>query len=111
MHVASHPWLTRDGNDLKMEVPITLKEAVLGGKANVPTLTGPVTLTIPAGSNTGRSLRLKGKGIPAHAGQQAGDLYVKLVVALPDKPDQALKDFAASWDTDYRPRAKFGSNM
>jgi len=111
MRVASHPWLTRDGNDLKMEVPVTLKEAVLGGRANVPTLTGPVTLTIPPGSNTGRSLRLKGKGIPAHAGQPAGDLYVKLVVMLPDKPDQALKDFAASWDTDYTPRAKFGSNM
>jgi len=108
VRVASHPWLMRDVNDLRMDLPVTLKEAVLGGKANVPTLTGPVTLTIPAGSNTGRSLRLKGKGIPAHAGQPAGDLYVKLVVMLPDKPDQALKDFAASWDADYNPRAKLG---
>jgi DnaJ-class molecular chaperone len=108
VRVASHPWLTREGNDLKMELPVTLKEAVLGGKANVPTLTGPVTLTIPAGSNTGRTLRLKGKGIPAHAGQSAGDLYVKLVAMLPDRPDQALKDFAASWDADYDPRAKLG---
>jgi DnaJ-class molecular chaperone len=108
MRVASHPWLMRDGNDLRMDLPVTLKEAVLGGKANVPTLTGPVTLTIPAGSNTGRSLRLKGKGIPAHAGQPAGDLYVKVVVMLPDKPDQALKDFAAGWNADYDPRAKLG---
>jgi DnaJ-class molecular chaperone len=108
MRVAPHPWLMRDGNDLRMDLPVTLKEAVLGGKANVPTLTGPVTLTIPAGSNTGRSLRLKGKGIPAHAGQPAGDLYVKVVVMLPDKPDQALKDFSAGWNADYDPRAKLG---
>jgi DnaJ-class molecular chaperone len=108
MRVASHPWLMRDGNDLRMDLPVTLKEAVLGGKANVPTLSGPVTLTIPAGSNTGRSLRLKGKGIPAHAGQPAGDLYVKVVVMLPDKPDQALKDFSAGWNADYDPRAKLG---
>jgi DnaJ-class molecular chaperone len=108
VRVASHPWLTRDGNDLKMELPVTLKEAVLGGKANVPTLTGSVTLTVPASSNSGTSLRLKGKGIPAHGGQPAGDLYVKVVVMLPDKPDQAVKDFAASWNADYNPRAKLG---
>lgn len=108
VHVASHPWLTRDGNDLKMDLPVTLKEAVLGGKANVPTLTGSVTLTVPAGSNTGRSLRLKGKGIPAHAGQPAGDLYVRLVVMLPEKPDEALKEFASAWPADYNPRARFG---
>jgi DnaJ-class molecular chaperone len=108
IRVAPHPWLAREGNDLKMELPITLKEAALGGKATVPTLTGPVTLTIPAGSNSGRTLRLKGKGIPAHAGQPAGDLYVKLIVMLPDTPDQALKDFAAGWETNYDPRARLG---
>src|SRR5207247_2313507 len=83
VRVAGHPWLVRDGSDLRMELPVTLGEAVLGGKVNVPTLSGPVTLTIPSGSNSGTSLRLKGKGIPAHAGQLAGDLYVKLVVTLP----------------------------
>lgn len=108
VHVALHPWLTRDGNDLKMDLPVTLKEAVLGAKANVPTLTGPVTLSIPAGSNTGRALRLKGKGLPAHAGQPAGDLYVKLVVMLPDKPDPALKEFVTDWSADYNPRARLG---
>ena len=108
VHVAPHPWFMRDGNDLKMDLPITLKEAVLGGKANVPTLTGPVTLTIPAGSNTGRTLRLKGKGISAHGGQPAGDLYVKLVVMLPEKPDQSLKDFASNWSADYDPRTRLG---
>ena len=106
LHVAAHPFFVRDGSDLRMELPVTLNEAVLGGKVNAPTLTGPVTLTIPAGSNSGTSLRLKGKGIPAHAGQAAGDFYVKLIVTLPDKPDQALRDFAAGWSADYNPRAK-----
>jgi DnaJ-class molecular chaperone len=104
--VASHPWLTRDGNNLRMDLPVTLGEAVLGGKVNVPTLTGPVTLTVPAGSNSGSSLRLKGKGVPAHGGQPAGDLYVRLVITLPEKPDAALREFAASWHPDYDPRAK-----
>ena len=61
--VAPHPFFTRDGNDLRMELPITLQEAVLGGKVPVPTLTGTVSLSVPAGSNTGTTLRLKGKGI------------------------------------------------
>lgn len=104
--VASHPWLVRDGNDLRMDLPVSLSEAVLGGKANVPTLTGSVSLTIPAGSNTGTSLRLKGKGIPAHGGQPAGDLYLRLIITLPDKPDGQLKEFAESWKSEYDPRAR-----
>lgn len=104
--VAAHPFLTREGSDLRMDLPVTLGEAVLGGRVNVPTLTGPVTLTIPAGSNSGTSLRLKGKGVPAHAGQPAGDLYVRLVVTLPDKPDSALKEFTGTWQPDFDPRAK-----
>jgi len=106
--VAAHPSMTRDGNDLRMDLPVTLGEAVLGGKVNVPTLTGPVTLTVPAGSNSGTSLRLKGKGIPAHGAKQAGNLYVRLVVTLPDRPDSALKEFAESWRLAYDPRAKLG---
>ena len=107
--VAPHPFFTRDGNDLKMDLPITLKEATLGGKVPVPTLTGTVQLTIPAGSNSGSTLRLKGKGIPAHGGEPAGDLYVKLVVSLPDKSDPELKKFVESWDAVYDPRAKLRS--
>jgi DnaJ-class molecular chaperone len=101
--VAPHPFFTRDGNDLRMELPITLQEAVLGAKVSVPTLTGTVSLSIPAGSNTGGTLRLKGKGIPATT---PGDLYVTLTVTLPDKPDDALKAFAEGWKTDYDPRTK-----
>jgi DnaJ-class molecular chaperone len=102
--VAPHPFYTRDGNDLRLDLPVTLQEAVLGGKVPVPTLTGPVTLTIPAGANSGTVMRLKGKGIMA--GGAAGDLYVKLAVALPEKPDAELRKFAEGWKAEYDPRAK-----
>jgi DnaJ-class molecular chaperone len=102
-HIAPHPFITRDGNDLKMDLPVTLKEAVLGGKVPVPALGGAVNLTVPPGSNTGAVLRLKGKGVP---GPHPGDLYVRLVVALPDKPDEALKSFVEGWPSSYDPRAK-----
>lgn len=104
--VAPHPWMTRDGNDIRMDLPVTLKEAVLGGKVPVPTLSGTVALSVPAGSNTGTVLRLKGKGIAAHGSTPAGDLYVRLLVTLPDKPDEALKSFVQTWQADYDPRAK-----
>jgi DnaJ-class molecular chaperone len=110
MSVASHPFYTRDGDNLRMELPITLQEAVLGGKVPVPTLTGTVELTVPPHSNSGATLRLKGKGIPGRGtsggGEPAGDLYVKLVVTLPEKADEALKDFVIKWDKKYDPRAK-----
>jgi len=103
--VAPHPGMTRDGNDIRMDLAISLKEAVLGGKVPVQTLTGTVSLSVPPGSNTGATLRLKGKGI-APTGQAAGDLYVRLVVTLPDKPDTELTKFAEGWTNSYDPRAK-----
>jgi DnaJ-class molecular chaperone len=105
-HIAPHPFISRDGNDLRMDLPVSLKEAVLGAKVPVPTLSGSLNLSIPAGSNTGSVLRLKGKGVPATGGQAAGDLYVRLVVSLPDRPDPDLRRFAESWNADYDPRAK-----
>jgi DnaJ-class molecular chaperone len=104
--VAPHPYFTREGQNLKLDLPVTLGEAVLGGKVSVPTLSGTVALTVPAGSNTGTVLRLKGKGIPATRGGTAGDLYVRLAVTLPEKPDAALKEFVSQWAPDYDPRAK-----
>ncbi len=109
IQVAPHPFLSRDGNDLKMDLPVTLKEAVMGGKVPVPTLPGTINLTVPANSNTGAVLRLKGKGVPAHGGTPAGDLYVRLVVTLPDKPDAELTRFVQSWDSVYDPRARMRS--
>ena len=102
--VSPHPWKTRDGNDIRMDLPVTLKEAVLGGKVPVPTLTGTVSLSVPPNSNTGTVLRLKGKGIAAK--DAPGDLYVRLVISAPDKPDSALKTFLEGWDNSYDPRAK-----
>ncbi|HUO88959.1 MAG TPA: DnaJ C-terminal domain-containing protein [Rhizomicrobium sp.] len=103
--VAPHPSMTREGNDIRMELPVTLKEAVLGGKVPVQTLTGTVSVSVPPNSNTGTTLRLKGKGI-APAGGAAGDLYVKLVVTLPDKPDAELTKFAQGWSQSYDPRTR-----
>ena len=105
INIAAHPSMTRDGNDIRMDLPVTLKEAVLGGKVPVPTVTGTVSLSIPPGSNSGATLRLKGKGI-APAGAVAGDLYVKLVVTLPERPDAELTKFAEGWKAEYDPRAK-----
>ncbi|HWX89535.1 MAG TPA: DnaJ C-terminal domain-containing protein, partial [Rhizomicrobium sp.] len=92
------------GNDIRMDLPVTLKEAVLGGKVPAPTLTGTVSLSVPPNSNTGTMLRLKGKGIATQDG--AGDLYIRLVVSLPDRPDEALQTFLQGWPGDYDPRAK-----
>jgi DnaJ-class molecular chaperone len=80
--VEPHPLFQADGTDLRLTLPVTLDEAVLGGKVRVPTLDGPVNLTLPAGTNSGKTLRLKGKGLPS-AGTP-GDLYVTIMVVLPD---------------------------
>jgi DnaJ-class molecular chaperone len=106
IHIAPHPFLERDGLDLRMDLPVTLKEAILGAKIPVPTLTSSVTLTIPPHSNSGRTLRLKGKGLPGAGGESAGDLYVRLIVTLPEPGDPKLDAFVKSWDNDYDPRAK-----
>jgi DnaJ-class molecular chaperone len=104
--VAPHPYFTRDGRDLKIDLPVTLKEAVLGGKVPVRTLSGTVALSIPANSNSGKVLRLKGKGIPGGGQERTGDLYVRLIVTLPDGEDGELKAFAERWRAAYDPREK-----
>ena len=103
--VAPHPTMTRDGNDIRMDLPVTLKEAVLGGKVPVATPGGTLAITVPPNSNSGTVMRLKGKGV-APAGGAAGDFYLKLVVMLPDPADAELRKFAEGWKTDYDPRAK-----
>lgn len=103
LKIATHPVWTRDGADLTMDLPVSVPDAVLGGKVPVRTPEGAVSLTVPAGSNSGRMLRLKGRG--AWAGGRRGDLMVRLMVALPDEPDKALIAFAEEWRArrPYRP--------
>jgi DnaJ-class molecular chaperone len=87
---------TREGDDISLEAPISLSEAVLGGQIRVPTPTGDVTMAVPKGSNTGTIMRLKGKGAP-HRGGGSGDQFVKLKVVLPKTPDPELEAFVANW--------------
>jgi len=96
---------TRQGDDIYLEWPITLTEAVLGGRIKVPTPTGAVTMSVPKGSNTGTTLRLRGKGAPRHAGGHA-DQLVKLKVVLPKEPDPELETFVSNWEggKTYNPR-------
>jgi DnaJ-class molecular chaperone len=90
--VRPHAFFRREGQDIHMDLPVSLTEAVEGGRVQAPTAMGPVSLTIPAGSNTGKTLRLKGKGV---AGQ--GDQFVRLQVVLPDVVDEDLKKFVKKW--------------
>jgi DnaJ-class molecular chaperone len=94
--VEPHAFFTREGSDVHLELPVSLPEAVLGGSVTVPTLDGKVSLKIPAGSNTGSTLRLRGKGIPRKGGER-GDQYVKLKVVLPDRPDPELTELVERW--------------
>jgi DnaJ-class molecular chaperone len=93
--VDPHPTFTRKDRDIHVEAPVGLVDAVLGGSITVPTIHGPVTVKVPKGSNSGATLRLKGKGIAA-AGA-SGDQYVKLRIVLPDPPDPELAQFLERW--------------
>jgi DnaJ-class molecular chaperone len=94
--VLPHRVFTREGDDIHLELPVTLAEAVLGGRINVPTPTGAVSMTVPKGANTGTVLRLRGKGVAKRGGGH-GDELVKLKVMLPPQPDAALEAFVSSW--------------
>ena len=104
--IAKHAYLRVDGRDLRLDLPLTLYESVLGTKVNVPTLDGMVELNVPAGSNGGRTLRLRGKGLPSQQGGAAGDLLVTLRIMLPDEPDADLISLMRQWQTQkpYDPR-------
>ena len=105
--IRPHPVFRREGDNLVMDLPISAPDAVLGGKVEAPTPDGPVTLSIPPGSNSGSTLRLKGKGMPGPVGRR-GDLMARLMVTLPDKPDPELVKFAEEWrkDRPYTPRRR-----
>jgi DnaJ-class molecular chaperone len=103
--IRPHRFFTRVDDDIHLELPVTLAEAALGGKVKVPTPTGAVMLTVPKGSNTGTTLRLKGKGV-ARRGGGHGDELVKLKVMLPTEPDPELEAFLTGWQPakPYDPR-------
>ena len=102
VRIAPHPRFRRVGNDIHLDVPISLSEAVAGARITVPTPTGNVVVRVPPGSNTGSVLRLKGKGV------KGGNQYVTLKVALPDPIDDELADFIRDWSRrhHYDPRSK-----
>ena len=104
--VRPHPIYRIEGENLMMDVPISVPDAVLGGKVTVPTPEGNVALTVAPGANSGQILRLKGRGLPK--GGKRGDLMARLVVTLPDGPDSDLEAFAAEWreKRPYAPRRK-----
>ncbi len=107
MRVRPHPMFERDGVNIRMELPVTLKEAVLGAKVTAPTVDGPVTLTVPKNSSSGAVLRLAGKG--AGAPGKRGDQLVRLKIVLPEGGDEALTRFMETWkagDYDLRRNLK-----
>jgi len=104
--IGPHPYFTRDGDHIRIDLPITLVEAVKGGPVKVPTVEGPVMLNIPKGSSSGKTLRLKGRGFTAKGGAR-GDQLVTLIVDLP-AADAALEAFVEGWQDSRNPREKLG---
>jgi DnaJ-class molecular chaperone len=92
LQVKPHPQFRREGDNILIDLPISLAEAVEGARIQAPTASGHVALTVPAGANSGMVLRLKGKGVAG-----AGDQLVRLLVVLPDPPDDELKRFVKKW--------------
>jgi DnaJ-class molecular chaperone len=109
VHIEPHPQFRREGNDILSTLPVTMAQALGGAKVPVETVSGPVSLTIPKGSNTGTKLRLRGKGAPFKGG--TGDHFVELKVMLPTHPDDAFVQSIADWEAahPYDPRTGQGA--
>jgi DnaJ-class molecular chaperone len=109
IHVKSHPIFRREGNTIRSTLSVTPGEALGGAKVRVDTVSGPVELTVPKGSNTGRILRLRGKGVPLAGGTE--DHLVELQVVLPDHPDEELVRSITEWEAKhpYDPRKRQGA--
>ena len=96
LSIRPHPVFRREGDGLVMDLPVSVPDAVLGGKVEAQTPEGPVTLSVPPGSNSGSSLRLKGRGLAGPGGKR-GDLLARIVVTLPERPDPELIKLAETW--------------
>lgn len=106
IEIGTHRFFTRDGDHVRLDLPITLGEAVLGGKVKVPTVDGAVMLGIPRGATSGKVLRLKGKGFTGKSGVR-GDQLVTLMIDVP-ADDPALDQFVQGWTDNRNPRADIG---
>jgi DnaJ-class molecular chaperone len=107
VQIAPHQLFKLDGRDIRLELPLTLYEAVLGGKVEAPTLTGAVEISVPPYTNSGRTMRLRGKGLPENGGKPAGDLLVVIKIVLPEKPDTELENLMRKLQAEkpYKPRS------
>ena len=115
VHIEPHRFFRREGDDIHVELPVSLAEAVLGARVPVPTVTGPVTMTIPAGSDTGARLRLRGKGIhrKRRGAETTGDQYVTLKVMIGASGDAELSEFVKGWAEKHPtdPRRTMGAGV
>lgn len=95
--IQPHPAFSREGNDILLTLPITIDEAIIGGKVKAPTIDGTVSLTIPPGASSGRILRLKGRGVAPVGRKTKGDQRVELKIMVPPTPDEGLRDYLTEW--------------
>ncbi|MBM3503364.1 MAG: J domain-containing protein [Alphaproteobacteria bacterium] len=110
IRVDPHAFFRRDGDDIHIDLPITLREAILGAKVAVPTVEGAVMMNVPRGTNSGATLRLRGKGVQRQRQRIRGDQLVHLVVTMPDVVDDELRRLIEGWEAKhpYDPRRKLG---
>jgi len=106
IRVAEHPVFKREGDDIRITLPITIDEAVLGGKVPAPTIDGRVNVNVPEGTSSGKTLRLRGKGVRKRGSDKRGDQLIELSVVMPEKIDDELKQFMQNWrkSHSYDPR-------
>lgn len=100
--VAKHPVFDRQGDDIHITLPISIDEATLGGKVPAPTIDGGVNVSVPAGTSSGKTLRLRGKGVKKRGASERGDQLIELIVTLPDKVDDDLRAFMETWRESHR---------
>jgi curved DNA-binding protein len=98
VRIQPHAYFQREGQNIIVEVPISIREAILGAKVDVPTIDGTITLTIPPGSSSGQRLRLRGRGLPTPGGGERGDQYVELKVVVPRQIDEKSKELIEEFD-------------
>lgn len=108
IHVAPHPFFKRNGKDLELKLPVTLGEAALGAKVDVPTPGGTVTVTIPAGTQSGKRLRVKGQGTRSKDNASNGDLYIELQIKLPEKLSPQDLELLNKLDANYESSVRKG---